>query len=114
MNCTKHQEKEHKHSPNCGHKSVQHGDHVDYLHDGHMHHMAGDQVHDHCVPESATNETKCTPDHKCHDTSHSHSSSCGHEIIPHHDHVDYLVEGHLHHPCAEHCDNHGAFTWAIS
>ena len=33
-----HPNHEHKHGPNCGHTPVQHGDHVDYLHDGHMHH----------------------------------------------------------------------------
>jgi hypothetical protein len=28
---------EHRHGPDCGHEAVQHGDHVDYLHDGHRH-----------------------------------------------------------------------------
>lgn len=28
---------EHVHGPDCGHESVQHGDHVDYVHDGHRH-----------------------------------------------------------------------------
>jgi hypothetical protein len=28
-------------------------------------------------------------------------------MVPHGDHVDYLVDGHLHHPHDEHCDNHG-------
>jgi hypothetical protein len=27
--------------------------------------------------------------------------------VPHGDHVDYLVDGHLHHPHGDHCDNHG-------
>jgi hypothetical protein len=27
--------------------------------------------------------------------------------VPHGDHVDYLVDGHLHHVCEGHCDNHG-------
>lgn len=27
----------HKHGPECGHEAVQHGDHVDYVHDGHRH-----------------------------------------------------------------------------
>jgi hypothetical protein len=27
--------------------------------------------------------------------------------VPHGDHVDYLVLGHLHHPCSGHCDDHG-------
>ena len=28
---------EHEHGPGCGHLAVAHGDHVDYLHDGHRH-----------------------------------------------------------------------------
>ncbi len=28
---------EHEHGPECGHPAVVHGDHVDYLHDGHLH-----------------------------------------------------------------------------
>ena len=28
---------EHVHGPSCGHETVQHGDHVDYVHDGHRH-----------------------------------------------------------------------------
>jgi hypothetical protein len=27
--------------------------------------------------------------------------------VPHGDHVDYLVNGHLHHPHDGHCDDHG-------
>jgi zinc transport system permease protein len=28
---------DHEHGPECGHEAVAHGDHVDYLHDGHRH-----------------------------------------------------------------------------
>jgi hypothetical protein len=28
--------------------------------------------------------------------------------VPHGDHVDYLVDGHLHHPHGDHCDHHGS------
>ncbi len=28
---------DHEHGPDCGHPTVEHGDHVDYLHDGHRH-----------------------------------------------------------------------------
>ena len=28
---------DHEHGPDCGHAAVEHGDHVDYLHDGHRH-----------------------------------------------------------------------------
>ena len=37
---------------------------------------------------------------------------CGHEAVPHGDHIDYLVDGHLHHPHDGHCDNHGPVTLA--
>ena len=48
---------DHEHGPDCGHLAVDHGDHVDYLHDGHRHaaheghydehgqHVAHDQQH---------------------------------------------------------------------
>lgn len=99
----------HQHGPGCGHKAVRHGDHVDYLHDGHLHHMHGDHVDEHVVEVSDKNPDRCTPGHKCkgHDASHKHGPGCGHEAVPHGDHVDYLVDGHLHHPHGDHCDDHG-------
>jgi len=39
-------------------------------------------------------------------------AECGHEPVPHGDHVDYLVDGHLHHPHDGHCDDHGAVSLA--
>jgi hypothetical protein len=30
--------------------------------------------------------------------------------VPHGDHVDYLVDGKLHHPHDDHCDDHGSLT----
>ncbi len=38
---------------------------------------------------------------------HVHSSTCGHESIIHNGHVDYIVQGRLHHPHGKHCDDHG-------
>jgi hypothetical protein len=38
---------EHKHGPECGHESVQHGDHVDYIHDGHRHAEHADHYDEH-------------------------------------------------------------------
>lgn len=32
-----HTKAEHTHGDGCGHDTVEHGDHVDYLHDGHRH-----------------------------------------------------------------------------
>ncbi len=53
---------------------------------------------------------QCTPQHACadHAKNHQHGPKCGHEAVPHGDHVDYLVGGHLHHPHGTHCDDHGA------
>jgi len=104
-----HQGHTHKHGADCGHTAIQHGDHVDYLHDGHMHHMGKAGVEEHQLPVGKTNPAQCTPKHDCgkHDKKHKHGPKCGHEAVPHGDHVDYLVDGHLHHPHGDHCDDHG-------
>jgi len=102
----------HVHGPACGHTAVMHDGHVDYLHDGHLHHQDGAAVEEHRIDVSAANPADCTPDHHCggHDASHQHGDACGHMAVPHGDHVDYLVDGHLHHPHAGHCDFHGALA----
>jgi hypothetical protein len=94
----------HQHGPNCGHTAVRHEGHIDYLHDGHLHHMHEDHVDEHVIAVNATNPVQCTPQTRC---SHKHGPSCGHEAVPHGDHVDYLVSGRLHHPHGDHCDDHG-------
>lgn len=38
---------------------------------------------------------------------HKHDESCGHPQIWHDGHIDYIVEGHLHHVHGNHCDDHG-------
>ena len=105
-----HPNHEHVHGSGCGHTAIRHEDHTDYLHDGHLHHQAGDgTVSEHAIAVSAANPADCTPDHRCgaHDAAHRHGHGCGHEAVPHGDHTDYLVDGHLHHPHGDHCDNHG-------
>ena len=37
----------HVHGPGCGHLAIEHGDHVDYVHDGHRHARHGGHVDDH-------------------------------------------------------------------
>lgn len=37
----------HQHGPGCGHPAVEHGDHVDYLHDGHRHAAHGEHYDEH-------------------------------------------------------------------
>lgn len=36
--------------------------------------------------------------------------ACEHEVVPHGDHVDALVDGLLQHPHADYCDDHGPVT----
>lgn len=108
-----HEHHDHQHGPDCGHKGIQHGDHVDYLHDGHLHHpTAAGVVEEHVLPVTVANPDACSGGHNCsgHDTAHVHGPNCGHAAVPHGDHVDYLVDGHLHHPHNGHCDNHGKVT----
>ena len=60
------------------------------------------------------NPEMCTSDHRCvgHEAGHAHGPGCGHEAVPHGNHVDYHVSGHLHHPHGDHCDDHGPLTSA--
>jgi hypothetical protein len=104
-----HANHDHRHGPGCGHTGVRHGDHVDYLHDGHLHHVRAGSVEEHTLPVDGTNPAACTPSHNCggHDRAHVHGPNCGHEAVPHGDHTDYVVSGHLHHPHGDHCDDHG-------
>ena len=114
MTCEKHQNHDHQHGADCGHTAIRHGDHVDYLHEGHLHHPHDGHVDEHRLDVDAANPADCTPDHTCagHDASHTHGPDCGHEAVPHGDHVDYLVDGHLHHPHNGHCDHHGELALA--
>ena len=105
----KHDHHTHKHGPGCGHVAVKHGDHVDYLHDGHLHHPHADHVDEHVIEVSDRNPDRCDAEHRCtdHEPGHVHGPGCGHEPVPHGDHVDYLVNGRLHHQHGNHCDDHG-------
>lgn len=106
----KHENHDHEHGPGCGHARVKHGDHVDYLHDGHLHHQGSNgAVEEHAIEVGDANPAACTPEHACngHEKGHRHGPGCGHDAIPHGDHVDYVVAGHLHHPHGDHCDDHG-------
>ena len=102
----------HAHAGGCGHRAIRHDDHTDYLHDGHLHHVHDDHVDECRLPARGANAATCTPSHACdeHERGHAHRPGCGHEAIPHADHADYLVGGHLHHPHQGHCDDHGPVT----
>jgi hypothetical protein len=109
-----HEGHDHQHGPDCGHAAVMHDGHTDYLHDGHMHHPHGGHVDEHRFDVNDRNPADCTPAHRCdgHDNGHRHGPGCGHEAVPHGDHVDYLVDGHLHHQHGSHCDDHGRIRLA--
>ena len=102
----------HVHNDTCGHTKIQHDGHTDFLHDGHMHHPHDDHIDEHVLPVSAQNPEACTPSHACegHETAHTHGPDCGHEAVPHGDHTDFLVNGHLHFAHETHCDDHGLVT----
>lgn len=43
-----HTVEDHQHGgPDCNHEKVQHGDHFDYIHDGHKHAEHGDHYDEH-------------------------------------------------------------------
>jgi hypothetical protein len=109
-----HPDHDHQHGAGCGHQAIQHGDHVDFVHDGHLHHAHEGHVDECSLEISDANPNACTPSHACggHDAAHTHGPGCGHASVPHGDHVDYLVAGHLHHPHEGHCDDHGAIQAA--
>ena len=111
---TQQQRHQHHHGPGCGHLAVRHRDHVDYLANGHLQHVHGNHVDEHVIEVSATNPDRCTPKHRCsaHDKNHKHGPGCGHEAVPHGDHICYLVDGHLHRPHGDHCDDHGPLRLA--
>lgn len=44
---TAQEQHEHDHGPTCGHPAVEHGDHLDYIHDGHRHAPHGGHYDEH-------------------------------------------------------------------
>ncbi|MGF6148425.1 Uncharacterised protein [Kingella potus] len=104
-NCKAHENHTHVHGAGCGHTAVNHNGHTDYLHDGHLHHEHNGHYDEHVIEVSETNADGCNPVDTC--GSHVHGAGCGHEAVPHGDHIDYLVNGRLHHVHNGHCDDHG-------
>ena len=103
---------DHVHGKNCGHTAINHEGHIDYVHDGHLHSYDGKHLLEHTIGVTNTNPNECSLGGtiKGHDEFHVHGKNCGHEAIPHGDHTDYLVDGHLHHVHSDHCDDHGKIT----
>jgi hypothetical protein len=80
-----------------------------YLDHGHLQHVQGGRVEEHVIEVSEMNPDRCSPEHKArgHESTHQHGPDCGHEAVPHGNHIDYLVDGRLHHSHGDHCDDHG-------
>ncbi|WP_083882284.1 hypothetical protein [Photobacterium marinum] len=106
MSCSKtHSHPEHVHGPDCGHTAIRHGGHVDYIVDGVLHHPHGDHCDEHVIDVSESNPNECNSAYSCEE--HIHGPGCGHEAVKHGDHIDYIVDGRLHHQHGDHCDDHG-------
>lgn len=50
---------DHVHGINCGHTAIRHGNHVDYLLDGHLHHQGKDGVIEEHVFRSGDDQSCC-------------------------------------------------------
>ena len=48
-NCQTHENHNHVHGAGCGHTAIRHGDHIDYLHDGHLHHEQNGHYYEHVL-----------------------------------------------------------------
>ena len=99
--------KGHTHGPHCGHTAIGHQNHVDYLVDGRLEHQFESGCTIHRIEVSELNPDVCCPLNDCKLEEHVHGPGCGHEMVPHGDHFDYLVNGVLHFPHEDHCDDHG-------
>ena len=109
-----HEQHSHTHGPGCGHTAVEHEGHTDYLHDGHLHHAHEGHVCEHAFAVDAENPEQPTPEHDCggHPSDHRHRPGYGHEVVPHGNHKDYLVNDHLHHVEGGRCHSHGSIKRA--
>jgi hypothetical protein len=97
-----HEAHSHVHGANCGHRAIRHGDHLDYLHDGHLHFAGASGIEEHRIEVSQRNPDGCVSG-RCRSRHDDQSSARS----PHGDHWDYLIDGRLHHPHGDHCDDHG-------
>jgi hypothetical protein len=63
----------------CGHTIIEHNDHVDFLHNGHMHHPDEGHVDEHKLEVSSANPETCTNGRVCngHDAQRVHGTDCG-------------------------------------
>lgn len=110
--CHEHPDHHHIHAKGCGHTPVLHDGHLDFIHDGHLHHTHEHHTDCHHVEVTKKHPAGCTPGHSgCHPGDHVHGT-CSHPKVPHGDHMDHLVNNHLHHAHEGHCDDHGKLPHA--
>ena len=67
-------------------------------------------IADHHVRDLLTTTFDCGG----HAADHVHGPGCGHEVVPHGDPVDDLVDGHLHHVHGDRCDANGPLSLVTS
>ena len=80
---------------------IEHKEHLGLLEDGKL--RCGDVVHTLCDDDLDIEEMKI-------DCQHTHNKTCGHPVVIHNDHVDYLVDDSLHHISDSGCENHGLLS----
>jgi len=100
-----HEHHDHAHGPECGHVAIEYDGEICYLHDGHLHKKHGEHYHCVRIEFSEQNPDGCNPIES--QSGHVHGPECGHELVPHGDHFDYLVDGRLYHQHGDHIDDHG-------
>jgi hypothetical protein len=93
--------------------AVRHEGHIDHLDHGHLLHEEDGRIVEHTIAVSSTNPDRCDPDHRAiAEPGHVHGPDCGHEQVPHGDHIDFLVDGRLQHLHGDHIDDHGPLPLA--
>lgn len=97
----------HVHGPGCGHIAIRHGDHIDYLRDGHLHHPTAVGHELHVLAHEGHDHDHGTAHGTAAPHDHVHGPGCGHPPISHAGHTDFLVGGRLEHPHGDHNDDHG-------
>lgn len=94
----------HVHGDGCGHPKIKHGDHFDYLDDGHLADVRSETVTEHSIEVTEINPDGCQA--KMSLVCFRHHDGNDHKV-PHGDHIDFLYHGRLHHVHGDHCDDHG-------
>ncbi|KAG2767625.1 hypothetical protein PC129_g5229 [Phytophthora cactorum] len=82
-----------RHNRSCGHLSIQHGNHRDYVVQNHL--VCQDSVTNLGGPAKAAAKTATTQSAKCKSPRDTHRPGCGHLPVRHKDHIDYVVEDNL-------------------